>query len=124
MPRPIFDQIITANALLEGDVVYFTAADTWTCDIQQAEVFSDEAIAQVQQKSADATSATSWCTARLGGTCFRRTLPGKLYCIRHQCPHPSCEQVKRPGDNACEKHATRGGRKTATVEEAPSETPV
>ncbi|NCV10342.1 MAG: DUF2849 domain-containing protein, partial [Rhodobacteraceae bacterium] len=26
MPRPIFDQIITANALLAGDVVYFTAA--------------------------------------------------------------------------------------------------
>ena len=48
MPRPIFDQIITANALLEGDVVYFTAADTWTRDIQQAEVFSDEANAQVR----------------------------------------------------------------------------
>ena len=48
MPRPIFDQIITANALLEGDVVYFTATDTWTRDIQQAEVFSDEAIAQVR----------------------------------------------------------------------------
>jgi hypothetical protein len=48
MPRSNFDQIITANALLEGDVVYFTAADTWTRDIQQAEVFSDEAIAQVR----------------------------------------------------------------------------
>ena len=48
MPRPIFDQIITANALLEGDVVYFTAADTWTRNIQKAEVFSDEAIAQVR----------------------------------------------------------------------------
>ena len=48
MPRPIFDQIITANALLAGDVVYFTAADTWTRDIQKAEVFSDEAIAQVR----------------------------------------------------------------------------
>jgi len=35
MPRPIFDQIINANALLDGDVVYFTAADTWTRDIQQ-----------------------------------------------------------------------------------------
>ena len=48
MPRPIFDQIITANALLEGDVVYFTAADTWTRDIQKAEVFTDEAIAEVR----------------------------------------------------------------------------
>ena len=36
MPRPIFDQIITANALLAGDVVYFTAADTWTRDMQKA----------------------------------------------------------------------------------------
>ena len=48
MPRPIFDQIITANDLLEGDVVYFTAAATWSRDSQKAEVFSDEAIAQVR----------------------------------------------------------------------------
>ena len=48
MPRPIFDQIITANALIEGDVIYFTASDTWTREIQEAEVFSDEAIAQVR----------------------------------------------------------------------------
>jgi len=58
MPRPIFDQIITANALLEGDVVYFTAADTWTRDIQQAEVFSDEAIAQVRLIEAMAQANT------------------------------------------------------------------
>ena len=48
MPRPNFDQIITANDLLEGDVVYFTAAATWSRDIQKAEVFSVEAIAQVR----------------------------------------------------------------------------
>ena len=48
MTRPNFDQIITANDLLEGDVVYFTAAATWSRDIQRAEVFSDEAIAQVR----------------------------------------------------------------------------
>jgi hypothetical protein len=48
MPRPIFDQIITANALIEGDVIYFTASDTWTREIQEAEVFSDETIAQVR----------------------------------------------------------------------------
>ena len=48
MPRQNFDQIITANDLLEGDVVYFTAAATWSRDIQKAEVFSDEAIAQVR----------------------------------------------------------------------------
>ena len=48
MPRQIFDQIITANDLLGGDVVYFTATATWSRDIQKAEVFSDEAIAQVR----------------------------------------------------------------------------
>ena len=58
MPRPVFDQIITANALLEGDVAYFTAADTWTRDIQQAEVFSDEAIAQVHLIEAMAQTNT------------------------------------------------------------------
>ena len=58
MPRPNFDQIITANALLEGDVVYFTAANTWTRDIQQAEVFSDEAIAQVRLIEAMAQANT------------------------------------------------------------------
>ena len=48
MSRPIFDQIITANALIEGDVIYFTASDTWTRDIHEAEVFSDEALARVR----------------------------------------------------------------------------
>ena len=55
MPRPNFDQIITANDLLEGDVVYFTAAATWSRDIQKAEVFSDEAIAQVRLDRGDGT---------------------------------------------------------------------
>ena len=59
MPRPIFDQIITANALIEGDVIYFTASDTWTRDIQEAEVFSDEAIAQVRVIDAMARATVS-----------------------------------------------------------------
>lgn len=46
MPRPALDQIITANALIEGDVIYFTAADTWSRELQDAEVLSDDAIAQ------------------------------------------------------------------------------
>ena len=48
MPRPFTPKVITANALIEGDVIYFTASDTWTRDIQEAEVFGDEAIAQVR----------------------------------------------------------------------------
>ena len=58
MPRSNFDQIITANDLLEGDVVYFTAAATWSRDIQKAEVFSDEAIAQVRLIEAMAQANT------------------------------------------------------------------
>ena len=30
MPRPFTPKVITANALLEGDVVYLTTADTWS----------------------------------------------------------------------------------------------
>lgn len=39
-------QIITANALINGDVIYFTAQGEWSPDIQDAEVFDDPAIAQ------------------------------------------------------------------------------
>lgn len=39
-------QIITANALLNGDVIYFTAQERWSPNIQDAEVFEDPAIAQ------------------------------------------------------------------------------
>ena len=39
-------QIITANALIDGDVIYFTAQNDWSTDIQDAEVFDDPAIAQ------------------------------------------------------------------------------
>ncbi len=46
MPREILSQVITANALIEGDVVYLTAGDTWTRHLTQAQAFSDKAAAE------------------------------------------------------------------------------
>ena len=48
MPRPFTPKIITANDLLEGDVIYFTAQDTWTRDLSEAELITDEAEAQLR----------------------------------------------------------------------------
>ncbi|MGJ8546741.1 MAG: DUF2849 domain-containing protein [Sulfitobacter sp.] len=45
MPKAFAPSVITANALLEGDVIYLTP-EGWTRDLAQAEVFTDEAIAQ------------------------------------------------------------------------------
>ena len=41
-------KIVTANALLEGDVVYLTADDRWTRKISEAELIEDEAHAQIR----------------------------------------------------------------------------
>ncbi|MCG7574282.1 DUF2849 domain-containing protein [Phaeobacter sp. CNT1-3] len=48
MPRPFTPKVITANALLEGDVVYFTAQDTWSREMCEAEVMEDEAHADAR----------------------------------------------------------------------------
>lgn len=41
MDKPFTPAIVSANALLEGDVVYFTAAQTWTRRLAQAAVARD-----------------------------------------------------------------------------------
>ena len=41
MPRTTYPQVITANDLLEGDVVYIDAAGHWTRDLTQAVLFED-----------------------------------------------------------------------------------
>ena len=46
MPTPKLSQIITANALINGDVIYFTRHGTWSPNFDEAEVFDDDAIAQ------------------------------------------------------------------------------
>lgn len=53
MPRPFTPKVITANALLEGDVVYLTTADTWTRQMCQAELIEDEAHAQLRLLDAE-----------------------------------------------------------------------
>ena len=54
MSRKFTPKVVTANALLEGDVVYLTADDTWTRDHAQAELIEDEAHAQIRLVDASA----------------------------------------------------------------------
>lgn len=41
MPRAHAPQIVTANHLTQGDVIYLTASGDWTRDLQQAQVHTD-----------------------------------------------------------------------------------
>jgi len=46
--RPFTPKVVTANDLLEGDVVWLTADDAWTRDIAEAELIEDEAHGQLR----------------------------------------------------------------------------
>ncbi len=48
MPRKFTPKVVTANALLEGDVVYLAEDGSWTRDLVGAELLTDEADAQVR----------------------------------------------------------------------------
>ncbi|MBF9036603.1 DUF2849 domain-containing protein [Rhodobacterales bacterium HKCCE2091] len=54
MPRAFTPKVVTANALLEGDVVYLTADDRWTRNHSEAELIEDEAHAQIRLLDAEA----------------------------------------------------------------------
>ena len=54
MPRQFTPKVVTANALLEGDVVWQTADDRWTRRIEEAELLDDEAHAQLRLLEAEA----------------------------------------------------------------------
>lgn len=56
MPRPFTPKVITANALLEGDVVYLTPKGEWTRQLQEADLITDEAEAQLLLLQAEAQS--------------------------------------------------------------------
>jgi acetamidase/formamidase len=43
MSKPFTPKVVTANALLEGDVIYLTTSDEWSRDLAEAEVIEDEA---------------------------------------------------------------------------------
>ncbi len=57
MPRAYTPKVVTANALLEGDVIYLAADDSWTRDLHQAEVITDEAVAQIRLLDASSRPA-------------------------------------------------------------------
>jgi hypothetical protein len=48
MPRPFSPKVLTANALLEGDVVYLTADGAWTRHHAEAELIEDQATADLR----------------------------------------------------------------------------
>lgn len=48
MSRKFTPKVVTANALIEGDVVYLTADDRWTRHHHEAELIEDEAVADLR----------------------------------------------------------------------------
>ncbi len=56
MPRIFTPKVITANALIEGDVVYLTTDDLWTRHHCEAELIEDEAHAQIRLLDAERRS--------------------------------------------------------------------
>lgn len=56
MPKPFTPKVITANALIEGDVIYQTPFG-WTRNLEEAEVFTDEAHAELRLIEAHAETA-------------------------------------------------------------------
>lgn len=48
MARSFTPKVVTANALLEGDAVWLAEDDTWTRDIREAELLTDEAHADLR----------------------------------------------------------------------------
>lgn len=54
MPRPFTPKVLTANALLEGDVVWLDAAGQWTRQMEHAALIEDEASAELHLLDAHA----------------------------------------------------------------------
>ena len=48
MAREFTPKVVTANDLLEGDVVYLTADDRWSRRLSRAELITDEAHATIR----------------------------------------------------------------------------
>lgn len=48
MSRPFAPKVVTANHLLDGDVIYLAANDNWVRDLEDADVLYDEADAQLR----------------------------------------------------------------------------
>lgn len=48
MPREFTPKVVTASHLLDGDVIYLAADNSWVHDLKDAEVLTDEADAQLR----------------------------------------------------------------------------
>lgn len=59
MARAFTPKVVTANHLLEGDVIYMTASGEWTRDLTEAELLSDEAVAEERLISAQQQTAVT-----------------------------------------------------------------
>lgn len=53
MSRKFTPKVVSANALLEGDVVWLTADDSWSRQIEDAELIEDQAHADLRLLFAD-----------------------------------------------------------------------
>ena len=58
MSRAFTPKVVTANALIEGDVIYLTADDRWSRDHAEAELITDEAHAQLRLLKAQSQKGT------------------------------------------------------------------
>jgi Protein of unknown function (DUF2849) len=58
MSRGFTPKVVTANALLEGDVVYLTADDRWSRVHAEAELIEDEAHADLRLLQASRQTGT------------------------------------------------------------------
>ncbi|WP_224814466.1 DUF2849 domain-containing protein [Hasllibacter sp. MH4015] len=54
MPRQFTPKVVTANALLEGDVVYLTKHGDWTRRHEEADLIEDQATADIRLLEAQA----------------------------------------------------------------------
>jgi hypothetical protein len=91
MARPFTPKIVTANALLEGDVIYWTAQNTWARALSDAALFveQDEAEAQLAVASKDGMTVGAYLVDAVQGENgpepthfreeFRRTGPSNLF---------------------------------------------
>ncbi|WP_372884735.1 DUF2849 domain-containing protein [Shimia sp.] len=59
MARAFTPKVVTANALLEGDVIYLTDAGTWTRELSEAALLTDEADAQLRLLEAEQRAGDS-----------------------------------------------------------------
>ncbi len=53
MARAFTPKVVTANDLLEGDVIYLTKDDRWSRELAEAELITDEAHAQLRLLDAE-----------------------------------------------------------------------